>query len=127
MIKSKEEYKYYLKCDKEALDIKYKKPRIFGDEIWKFERLMRKYEWYQNCKSGILSKIIKEILHFKYKRKSLLYGFSIPINTFGPGLNIIHLGTILINGNAKVGNNCRINAGVVIRHTNAEKRMKHQL
>ena len=74
-----------------------------------------------------ISKIIKEILHFKYKRKSLLYGFSIPINTFGPGLNIIHLGTILINGNAKVGNNCRINAGVVIRHANAEKRMKHQL
>ena len=52
MIKSKEEYNYYLKCDKEALDIKYKKPKIFGDEIWKFERLMRKYEWYQNCKSG---------------------------------------------------------------------------
>lgn len=102
MIKSKYDYKYYKQCDKEALEIKRKFPKIIGDEIWKFERLMRKYEWYENCKKGPINRIIKEILHLKYKRKSLLYGFSIPINTFGPGLRLLHFGTILINGYVKI-------------------------
>ena len=74
MIKDKNDYMYYRKCDKEALDIKRKFPRIIGDEIWKFEILMRKYEYYSNCKRGIGSKIISEWLHFRYKRKSLKYG-----------------------------------------------------
>ncbi len=37
-------------------------------------------------------------------------GFSIPINVFGPGLRIAHRGTIVINKNARTGDNCRIHA-----------------
>lgn len=41
---------------------------------------------------------------------SVHLGFSIPLNVFGPGLCIAHRGTIVINKNARVGENCRIHA-----------------
>ena len=41
-------------------------------------------------------------------------GFSIGPNVFGPGLNIAHYGTIVVNGNAKVGKNCWIYPGANI-------------
>lgn len=37
-------------------------------------------------------------------------GFSIPINVFGPGLSIAHRGTIVVNKDARIGDNCRIHA-----------------
>jgi len=41
---------------------------------------------------------------------SIRLGFTIPLNVFGPGLCIVHRGTIVVNKNAKVGKNCRIHA-----------------
>ncbi|MBQ1393003.1 MAG: serine O-acetyltransferase [Lachnospiraceae bacterium] len=32
----------------------------------------------------------------------------VPLNVFGPGLSIAHIGPIVINGKAKVGKNCRL-------------------
>ena len=49
MIQTKEELRYYLKKDKEALDISRQHPRIVGDDIWKFEIALRKHEYYHNC------------------------------------------------------------------------------
>ena len=46
----------------------------------------------------------------KFRKQSLLLGFSIPINTFGPGLAIVHYGTIVVSKYAKVDKNCRIHA-----------------
>ena len=40
--------------------------------------------------------------------------FSIPSSSFGEGLSIAHYGPIIVNGNAKVGKNCRIHVGVNI-------------
>ena len=53
-------------------------------------------------------------LKWDYRRFSIKLGFSIPTNVFGPGLAIVHLGTIIINEQAKIGENCRIHPGVVI-------------
>lgn len=39
---------------------------------------------------------------------SVKLGFSIPEIVFGPGLAIVHYGTIVVNGNAKVDSNCQI-------------------
>lgn len=52
MIHSKEEYKEYLQADKRALGITRKRPKFFADEIWKFERALRKYEYYHNLNIG---------------------------------------------------------------------------
>ncbi|WP_299782664.1 serine acetyltransferase [uncultured Formosa sp.] len=116
MIKNKQTYIAYLEADKTALGI----PDlslisllinfISPNQIWKFQKTLRKLEYYNNCKKGGLNKIIYMYLRFKFKRISLKLGFSIPINVFGPGLAIVHYGTIVINSNTKVGKNCRIHA-----------------
>lgn len=49
MIKSREDYMHYLESDRIALGRTEKKPRK-NDEIWKFERLLRRLEYYTNCK-----------------------------------------------------------------------------
>ena len=41
-------------------------------------------------------------------------GYSIPINVLGKGTVVVHLGTVIINSNTKMGDFCRIHAGVNI-------------
>ncbi len=122
MIKSKEDYKEYLRCDQIALGKKYKKPKLVGDEIWRFQIMMRKAEYYKNCSKSILGKIYSKWLQYRYYKMRLKLGFSIPLNVFGPGLSIAHYGTIVINGNAKVGKNCRIQECTTIGATNGSKK-----
>lgn len=45
---------------------------------------------------------------------SIWLGFEIPINTFGYGLKLNHTGTIIVNGNARIGNFCDIHVDVNI-------------
>lgn len=53
-------------------------------------------------------------VRIKYDRLSERLGFDIPLMTFGPGLSIAHRGTIVVNGEARIGANCRIHPGVTI-------------
>jgi serine O-acetyltransferase len=114
MIKSKEDYVYYLKCDKLALNQKTNKPRFKHDIIWSFERLLRKCEYYQNYKRGFMGKFLCKYYKYKYTCLSQKLGFSIPFNVFESGLSIAHYGSIIINNHVKVGENCRIHEGVTI-------------
>lgn len=41
-------------------------------------------------------------------------GFSIPLNVFGSGLSIAHVGPIVVSPYARIGRNCRIHVGVNI-------------
>jgi serine O-acetyltransferase len=56
----------------------------------------------------------RRFLGMRFHILSMLLGFTIPTNVFGPGLNIAHRGTIVVNGFTKVGANCRIHACVNI-------------
>ena len=47
----------------------------------------------------------------KYTDKT---GFQIPPNVCGPGLTIYHVGSIIVNGNVKIGRNCKLYSGVLI-------------
>lgn len=121
MIDSKEKYRHYLKCDKKALGIAKKRPSIIGDEIWKFEILLRKSEYYKNtCQHNLIKKILYFVSLYRYHKARVKLGFSIPLNVFGPGLSIAHRGTIVVNGNASVGKNCRIQECTTIGATNGE-------
>ena len=57
---------------------------------------------------------MKWYYRFMYHALSVKLGFSIPHNIFGPGLAIVHYGTIVISPKCKIGKNCRIHAGVNI-------------
>lgn len=48
---------------------------------------------------------------------SVLNGYSIPVGVCGKGLALPHRGTIVINSDAKIGENCRIHQGVTIGST----------
>lgn len=75
---------------------------------------MRVLEYYHNCRHDIVGRIVYRFKKLSYERYSVKLGFSIPINVFGPGLCIVHRGTIVVNENARIGSNARIHAGVSI-------------
>ena len=117
-MKTKAELKDFLECDKRALNIpaSRKRPRLFGDEIWRFEILLRKREYYAS-QSGLKYKPAMLLYTYLWHRMSVRLGFSIPINAFDKGLSIAHRGTIVVNGNARVGKNCRLQESVTIGTT----------
>lgn len=113
MILNKKDYVSYLNQDKKALGIdkvNFLRELIAPNYIWSFQKTLRKLEYYQNSKTGVLNKLIFNVVKYNFRKKSLKLGFSIPPNVFGPGLSIVHYGTIVINSNTKVGKNCRIHA-----------------
>ena len=118
MINSKNDYLKYLKQDKLALGKNYKSPKLVHDEIWRFEILLRKTEYYVNCKKTFIGKLYSKVLQFLYYKKRLKYNTYIPLNVFGPGFSIAHFCSIIVNGNAKIGKNCRVQDSVTIGATN---------
>lgn len=120
MIKSKEDFKHYLQQDKIALGKQYSRPKIIGDEIWRFQILLRKAEYYKNTSKSIIKKMLAVFYQYRYYKQRIKLGINIPLNTFEEGLSIAHIGTIVVNGNSKIGKNCRIHEGVTIGATNGE-------
>lgn len=116
MIKSKEDLKFYLACDKQALGLKQRnfiKELLVPNPILSFQRTLRYLEYYSNV-SSFSHRILKPITQFRFRQLSLKLGFSIPINVFGPGLSIAHYGTIVVSQYARIGAYCRIHACVNI-------------
>lgn len=116
MIRSKEDLTYYLDADMKSCSITRKRPSITGDDIWKYQRALRKHEYFSNYsgKHSLLAKVFKMCYGILHSRKGRQLGFTIPVNTFGPGLSIGHPGTIVVNPGARIGNNCRIHTCVNI-------------
>ena len=119
MITNKKDYLFYLDQDKKALGIEKKYPSLIGDEVWKFQRRLRKTEFLKNTSNGnVIKKFFYIFSMIRFHRLRVKYGFSIPLNVFGPGLSIAHRGTIVVNGNARIGKNCRIQESTTIGATN---------
>lgn len=122
MITNRKEYFKYLEADRVSLgrkpikffSTKYFKSFLVKDYIWNFQRLLRRCEYYHNCRKDFFGIVYYYYLLYKYKRLSLLLGFEISINTIGPGLSIAHTGSIVINKGTRIGKNCRLHAGVNI-------------
>jgi serine O-acetyltransferase len=113
LIKSKDDYRFFLSADKIALNCTRRRPRFY-DEIWRFELLLRKVEFFMNCKKGYFNKVYLDYLRVRKYNLGLKLGFSIPANVFGPGLSIAHYGTIVVGDEVSVGANCRIHQCVTI-------------
>lgn len=116
MIRSKSDYLEYLAEDKFALGYpdEIKRPRWHRDWIWRFQRLMRRLEYDKNCRNTIFWKPDYFLCLLRFKNLSVKLGFTIAPNVFGKGLSIAHYGTIVVNDAAKIGNYCRLHAGVNI-------------
>lgn len=109
MIKSKEEYKYYLKTDLKMTGLC--NSRLIDrlkDRRYKFYKSLRLTEYYSNCRNDKTGILIAKILRIRHHFLCDRYQWTIPLNVFGPGLSIVHVGTIVVSPQARIGKNCRI-------------------
>lgn len=115
MIKSRGDYLAYLEADRLALGRNGRGPLfLIQDPIWYFQRLLRKIEFYQNCRTTIPWWPLRMWVKYRFKCARLLLGLNIPPNVIGPGLLLAHEGPILIHDRAKIGHHLTMNIGVVI-------------
>lgn len=120
MIKNKEDLQYFLKRDALAEGYVGERPSFIGgwpNLIWKYKIYLRKAEYYRNTTTGVFGKIVGKYYLFRYTQLGIKLGFTIPLNVAEEGLSLPHYGTIIINGTAKIGKNCRIMADVCIGST----------
>lgn len=114
MIKTKSELKDYLETEEKIYNPGYKKyiPVLFNEFqiIFKMITFLRKAEYYHN--NGI--RLLELYYRFRLNRIQNRFCLHIPLNVCGKGLSIAHLGPIIINSNARIGENCRIHVGVNI-------------
>lgn len=115
MIRSRKELQEYREADRVALRRVNSINRIY-DEVWIFQRLLRKVEYLMNVKKrkNIFWFVVYKYYSLRFHGQSVRCGFDIPPNTFGPGLSIAHRGTIVVHPDARIGPNCRIHVDVVI-------------
>ena len=115
MIKTKEQLKEILFY--EAQRYKRKSVRCplieLGERriLWKYNYILRHAEYHYNAKNRVRYLLYR----MRLARLQCKYGVHIPINTCGKGLKIMHLGSILVNSNARIGENCtfHINTSIV--------------
>lgn len=115
MIASHQDMLDYREADRIALRRTYGMHLIY-DEVWKFQRLLRRVEYLTNCRKhqGPFWRLLCKWYSLRFHIQSVRCGFEIPLNVFGPGLSIAHRGTIVVHPEARVGANCRLHVDVVI-------------
>ena len=85
--------------------------------IWAYIKHMRYVEYYGYMKKKSKIFLIPYLYHLSRLRKeSHITGFQIEPGTCGKGLTIWHWGPIIVNGKARIGENCTLYPGVLIGH-----------
>lgn len=108
---SKADYRRYLEADRAALNVTGSLRDWLLNDIWGYQRALRRVEYRMNTRRNPLA-----VIHARWvlRKRGRRMGFSISPNVFGPGLSIAHHGTIAVNGGARVGANCRIHPNTSI-------------
>ena len=101
MINSKAELSEYIRTDMLANWRSSARPKLFGDEQWKYLLAMRKLEYFGKfCGIRKMVHILPIAFYkFRYHRLGILCGYTIPLGTCGKGLALPHRGSIVINSN----------------------------
>lgn len=129
-INSNLDFKYFIHQDKTAnnystTNIKKRiKQILLPNPIVAYLLALRKAEYYTNV-HHFAGGFLRLYWRRKLQKLGVRLGFSIPVNTCGPGLSLPHYGNIVINHNAKIGANCRIHSGVNIGASGGSKKAPH--
>ncbi len=75
--------------------------------IWKYQKALRYTEYYY-CQKGLKKLIFYPIYRRKKNNLGLKLGLEIIEGSFAPGLIIYHTGNIVINGFARIGEDCQL-------------------
>ena len=80
----------------------------------RFQLRMRVAEWLHNTRRGPLWKVLDVVSRWRLQRAGIRLGYTIPVNSFGKGLKLPHWGTIVIGGEATIGDNCTCHPNVLV-------------
>lgn len=127
MIKSKSDFKFYLKEDRKAnlgLEkipfLKYVALCLYSTDhimVYRLLKSLRRYEYAMNCLRGHGPIGRLQYIYWKWwhRRMTIKYNMRLRVNTIGYGLRIPHMiGGGIILGAEKIGNYCTANPGVVV-------------
>lgn len=107
MITSKTKLHEYLEQDARACKHRGTRPKIIGDEIWKFQYSFRQLNYQLNRPDkNVLTKA--QLIYWRVKdhHYSIKLGFTISCRAdIGKGFSIAHCGSIVISGSAVIGDN----------------------
>lgn len=106
--------RYFLEADRISLNAKGKRPRLIGDDIWKYQRALRFHEYWTAKPGSLWTFLPRFFWRYRYYRLGLLLNFEIPPFVVGPGLSLAHRGPVIINPHVRIGKNCRIHSCVNI-------------
>lgn len=121
MIQSKKDYLFYLRADLLANNMtEWKWHHNYTKPVRSYQRLLRKVEFYKNCKKGLLGRLYLLLLKYRFYKKSVDLGLQIKPNVFGPGLGLPHYGSIVVSSRAKIGRNCRIHSATNIGESDGQ-------
>jgi serine O-acetyltransferase len=118
MIRSRTDYDYFLRADLHA----------YGESGWRFSfrftrrqaywhMTLRRAEYHANLPRTPSNRLRAAWSLWRYLRMSEKMGYTIPLNTFGPGLSIAHKGTVVVNDAVKAGRDCRLHPDCTIGET----------
>ncbi|HJD32849.1 MAG TPA: hypothetical protein H9912_13045 [Candidatus Eisenbergiella stercorigallinarum] len=126
MICDKKDLKEYLSCERTLYFEKGRsacfKAWLLGSKmyrIWQFLRTLRLAEYHKN-QSGLWHHAAFAWYHRRKYALGIRLGFEIPENCFAKGLMIYHIAPIVVNEDARIGENCRITGNCCIGNTGAD-------
>ena len=125
MITDRQTYREYVKEDLKAYGLTHVG---FYNYWWmdclRFQLRLRRIEYLHNtaCHNP-LKGLWRFVLEVVNHRLATRLGFTIPKNVFGPGLHIVHYGTIVVHPDARVGRNCRLHPSTSIGDYNGVPRL----
>lgn len=80
-----------------------------ANALRKYLYYLRKEEFYINTANGSkMKKILGFYYDFRKNRLGNRIGIEIEPNCFGKGLTIFHIGSIIVNPDARIGENCKL-------------------
>ena len=125
MITDRQTYREYVKEDLNAYGLTHVG---FYNYWWmdclRFQLRLRRIEYLHNTAGhNPLKRLWSFVLEVVNHRLATRLGFTIPKNVFGPGLHIVHYGTIVVHPDARVGRNCRLHPSTSIGDYNGVPRL----
>lgn len=113
IIRSKQDLKSFIAMDLKARGLSCL-PMLYQirKPIVHYTVLLRKVEFLQNTQQGVLGQFWCKLTQFRLKLLGAKLGFSISPNTFGPGLYLVHWGSVVISSKARFESHARVHSCV---------------
>jgi serine O-acetyltransferase len=113
-MRTRAELAFYIRADLAAQQVDRWRARYrLTNRVVYFQWLLRRCEYWED-QTGPAARLMSSLLQLRLHLLGERLGFTIPRHVIGPGLSIVHKGTIVINRGARIGRNFRVHQGVTV-------------